>query len=479
MSKRAVSSLPSPPPGPQPSSSLPPISSPLSATPLFRSRSASSVVASGVGAPAPARPGTVASLRPPMPPAVRSSDRASVAVRVMAANRADAVLVLDPADRLLGILTDADLAYRVVAPLADGPNDEDDDLAVELDLVAAGDDAEVSTKVASASRGSARDPDPAVVHIMTSNPVAVTLSSPRRAALNAMVSGRFRHLPVLADAPRTSSPLAAAAVAAESDSDAAATDPDAPDPTPVAGLLDITVCAFERLDDLERRANEDAHIASALAVLGRRGSIAAANALAASNALAGSNTTDPPAAAAAAAAAAAVAAAAAIPRAPPGCPTLARVLAAAAAPAPVAPAATVPASASVAAAARAMRDARQTAVLVVDPYPAINASSAPEDARFPDPPCGILTTKDLVLRVLAPGLDPAATPVARVMTPRPDAVTDDTSILEAMKLLRDGRYCHLPVLLGDEKLALVDVIALSISMLDYLVMLDTCNPSAS
>lgn len=46
---------------------------------------------------------------------------------------------------------------------------------------------------------------------------------------------------------------------------------------------------------------------------------------------------------------------------------------------------------------------------------------------------GILTTKDLILRVVVGGLEVSNTTVEKVMTPDPDYVTPDTTILDCLK----------------------------------------------
>ncbi|KAF0911644.1 hypothetical protein E2562_011650 [Oryza meyeriana var. granulata] len=58
---------------------------------------------------------------------------------------------------------------------------------------------------------------------------------------------------------------------------------------------------------------------------------------------------------------------------------------------------------------------------------------------------GILTSKDLVLRVVAQSLSPDVTLVEKVMTTSPDCATLDTSILEALHSMQDGKFLHIPV----------------------------------
>jgi CBS domain-containing protein len=59
--------------------------------------------------------------------------------------------------------------------------------------------------------------------------------------------------------------------------------------------------------------------------------------------------------------------------------------------------------------------------------------------------CGIITPKDIMNRVLSQNKSPDLTAVATVMTPNPDFVTPDYTILEALKEMHDQKYLHLPV----------------------------------
>jgi len=68
-------------------------------------------------------------------------------------------------------------------------------------------------------------------------------------------------------------------------------------------------------------------------------------------------------------------------------------------------------------AAGLMKDNHTTAVLVMD------------RERI----AGIFTSKDVVLRVIAPGYDPSNTSVIRVMTPHPDTAKEDLSIQAALR----------------------------------------------
>lgn len=58
---------------------------------------------------------------------------------------------------------------------------------------------------------------------------------------------------------------------------------------------------------------------------------------------------------------------------------------------------------------------------------------------------GILTTKDIVYRVLAEDEEPNFTMVTRVMTPSPEVALEDTGLVAAFELMYAGRFLNLPV----------------------------------
>jgi CBS domain-containing protein len=58
---------------------------------------------------------------------------------------------------------------------------------------------------------------------------------------------------------------------------------------------------------------------------------------------------------------------------------------------------------------------------------------------------GIFTERDLVCRVVAPGLDPAATQLAHVMTPDPKTVEPDETFGYALLLMHENGFRHVPV----------------------------------
>jgi CBS domain-containing protein len=68
---------------------------------------------------------------------------------------------------------------------------------------------------------------------------------------------------------------------------------------------------------------------------------------------------------------------------------------------------------------------------------------------------GILTVNDLAYRVIAEGLDPNKTLLGEIMTADPNTVGSDTTAIEALRLMHDGDYRHLPVVDGERVLGLV------------------------
>jgi CBS domain-containing protein len=100
-------------------------------------------------------------------------------------------------------------------------------------------------------------------------------------------------------------------------------------------------------------------------------------------------------------------------------------------------------------AARRMRERQVGTLVVVD-----------DQAR----PMGLITDRDIAMRVVAAGCEAARTPVVDIMTPMPTAVLQDTSIESALGHMRVGRMRRLPVVDGAGTLVgiitLDDVLAL-------------------
>jgi len=68
---------------------------------------------------------------------------------------------------------------------------------------------------------------------------------------------------------------------------------------------------------------------------------------------------------------------------------------------------------------------------------------------------GIFTERDALNRVLAAGLDPVSTRVSSVMTPDPFCISPGTTVAEAMELVTQRRFRHLPVVEDGKVLAVV------------------------
>ena len=77
-----------------------------------------------------------------------------------------------------------------------------------------------------------------------------------------------------------------------------------------------------------------------------------------------------------------------------------------------------------------MRERRVGAVLVTE-----------ADQRL----LGIFTGRDAVHRVLAEGKSAARTKLGEVMTRDPDTMPPGKTAIEALRLMEDGRYRHLPI----------------------------------
>ncbi|RCK63733.1 Meiotically up-regulated gene 70 protein [Candida viswanathii] len=112
-----------------------------------------------------------------------------------------------------------------------------------------------------------------------------------------------------------------------------------------------------------------------------------------------------------------------------------------------------------------MKENRTTAVLVKDTN---------------DEVAGIFTSKDVVLRVIAAGLDPKKCSIVRVMTPQPDVAHVNLPVPEALRKMFDGHYLNLPVV-GDEDeiIGIVDVLKLTYVTLNQLKQLETAPEFAS
>lgn len=102
--------------------------------------------------------------------------------------------------------------------------------------------------------------------------------------------------------------------------------------------------------------------------------------------------------------------------------------------------------------------------------------------------------KDIVLRVIAAGLNPENCTVVRVMTPNPDTATPGTTVLDALKLMNgrvllfyfvsfqikltrflEGHYLNLPVLDSGIVTGMVDVLKLTYVTLEQVTLINLYN----
>lgn len=105
-----------------------------------------------------------------------------------------------------------------------------------------------------------------------------------------------------------------------------------------------------------------------------------------------------------------------------------------------------------------MKENKTTAVLVKDTNQEVT---------------GIFTSKDVVLRVIAAGLDPKNCSVVRVMTSHPDVAYANLPIQEALRKMFDGHYLNLPVVNTDEDIiGMVDVLKLTHATLTQIKQLE-------
>lgn len=78
---------------------------------------------------------------------------------------------------------------------------------------------------------------------------------------------------------------------------------------------------------------------------------------------------------------------------------------------------------------------------------------------------GIFTERDVILRILREGRDPARTPVDEVMTPDPETLPIDAEICWAVNRMSHGGYRHVPLVDGDDRP--VGIVSVK-DVLDYL-----------
>ena len=70
---------------------------------------------------------------------------------------------------------------------------------------------------------------------------------------------------------------------------------------------------------------------------------------------------------------------------------------------------------------------------------------------------GIFTERDAVRRIMSEGRDPGITPLTGVMTANPTVATLDMWAVEALRVMREGGFRHLPVVDGGEVKGIVSI----------------------
>jgi CBS domain-containing protein len=102
---------------------------------------------------------------------------------------------------------------------------------------------------------------------------------------------------------------------------------------------------------------------------------------------------------------------------------------------------TLPADASIVDAGRAMRENDIGDVIVMD------------GDRF----CGLVTDRDIVVRGIAEGKDPSSTQVRDVTTEDVQTLSPDSTVAEAVDIMRSAAVRRIPVLDGDRPVGIVSI----------------------
>ncbi|GLJ49298.1 hypothetical protein SUGI_1041940 [Cryptomeria japonica] len=264
--------------------------------------------------------------------------------RRMALRRVDAALITDSNALLCGIITDKDITTRVIAE-------------------------------------GLKPAEIFVSKVMTRNPIFVMADTLAVEALQKMVQGKFRHLPVVENGE-------------------------------VIALLDITKCLYDAISRMERAAEKGNAIAAAVEGVERQWG----------STISGTNTFIE------------------MLRERTFRPSLATILTENTKVLTVAP------TESVFMATKKMREFQLNAAVVT----------------VENKPRGILTSKDVLMRVVSQNLSPESTLVEKVMTPNPECVTDDITIVDALHVMHDGKFLHLPVVGKDGfVVACIDVLQIT------------------
>ncbi|CAA7052660.1 unnamed protein product [Microthlaspi erraticum] len=263
------------------------------------------------------------------------------ACRRMASRRVDALLLTDSNALLCGILTDRDIATRVIAK--------------ELNLE-----------------------ETPVSKVMTKNPVFVLSDTMAVEALQKMVQGKFRHLPVVENGE-------------------------------VIALLDIAKCLYDAIARMERSVDKGKAIAAAVEGVEKNWGTS----------IAGPNTFMETL------------------RERIFKPSLSTI---------------IPENTKV------LKVGLEETILEVT-MKMVEYQSSSAMVMVENKLAGILTSKDILMRVIALKLPPETTTVEKVMTHNPESATVDMAIVDALHIMHNGKFLHLPVLDNDgDVVAGIDVI---------------------
>ncbi|MBI4679536.1 MAG: CBS domain-containing protein [Elusimicrobia bacterium] len=74
-----------------------------------------------------------------------------------------------------------------------------------------------------------------------------------------------------------------------------------------------------------------------------------------------------------------------------------------------------------------------------------------------DKPVGMFSERDLLGRVVVPGLDPAKTLLETVMTPNPVCLDCSEPLEKVFSILAEGRFRHLPITDGGSVVGIVSI----------------------
>ena len=101
---------------------------------------------------------------------------------------------------------------------------------------------------------------------------------------------------------------------------------------------------------------------------------------------------------------------------------------------------TLPVTATVQNACRLMRDKRIGAILVTGGNGEL---------------VGLFTGRDAVGRIVAEGFDPVTTTIGSVMTVKPDTLKPAAHAIDALRMMQDGGYRHMPIMDGGKIVGIV------------------------